>query len=53
MSRIPNTEITKQLELEQELAERYKNELAAKYGLTGDEMLQVITEGVRKGWPLR
>ena len=53
MSRIPDIKIMEQLELEQELAERYKAELAAKYGLTDEEVFQVMTEGVRKGWLLR
>src|SRR5690606_28748557 len=50
MARVPDSEIVKQIALEDELREKYKAELIAKYSLSGDQLLQIQLEGVTKGW---
>ena len=44
-------QLEKQIELEETLGEKYKNELAEKYGLTRDQLDAIGTEGVIKDWP--
>lgn len=51
MSRVPDTQIIRQIELEGELSERYKSEVAQKYELTDDQLVELVVEGVRMGWP--
>jgi hypothetical protein len=41
----------KQIELEGELEEAYKDQLAQRYGLKRDDLIQITVEGVKKGWP--
>lgn len=50
MARVPDSQIMKQIELERELTEKYKAEVARKYGLTKDHLLKISVEGVRNGW---
>ena len=50
MARVPDSEIKKQITLEGELRDKYKAELAAKYGLSDDQLLKIVVEGVTKGW---
>lgn len=51
MARFPDSQIMKQIELERELGEKYKAELAQKYGLTEGQLREIMVEGVTKGWP--
>ena len=51
MARVPDSQIMKQIELERELGEKYKAELAQKYGLTEGQLREIMVEGVTKGWP--
>ncbi len=41
----------KQIELQRTLDEKYKNELAEKYGLTRDQLAEIAGEGLTKDWP--
>lgn len=53
IARVPNSQIMKQVEVERELAQRYKQEIAHEYGLSEDQLLEISVEGVTKGWPYR
>ncbi|MBX3493405.1 MAG: hypothetical protein KF899_10605 [Parvibaculum sp.] len=53
MARVPNSELMKQIQLEGELMEKYKGEVARKYGLSEEQMLQISVEGIKSGWPMR
>lgn len=44
-------QLDKQIELQRTLDERYKNELAEKYGLTLDQLTEITVEGLTKDWP--
>ena len=52
MARVPDSQIMKQIELERELREKYKAEVTRKYNFTGDQLLKIVVEGVKKGWPV-
>lgn len=51
MSRVPDTRILEQVKLEGELQQKYRAEIAKKFGLNEDQLREVSSEGVRKGWP--
>ncbi|MEX2528558.1 MAG: hypothetical protein WEA09_13060 [Gemmatimonadota bacterium] len=51
MERVPDSEVMRQIELERELGEQFKAELASRYGLTLDELRAISSEGVLAGWP--
>lgn len=51
MALVPDSDIMKQIELERKLTQKYKAEVARKYGLTEDHLLKISVEGVKKGWP--
>ncbi len=53
MARVPDSQIMKQIDLESELVEKYKAKVAQQYGLTNDQLLKIIYEGVKMGWPYR
>jgi len=44
-------QLEKQIELQRILDEKYKNELAEKYGLTRDQLVEIAGEGLTKDWP--
>ncbi len=44
-------QLEKQIELQWTLDEKYKNELAEKYGLTRDQLAEIAGEGLTKDWP--
>lgn len=44
-------QLKKQAELNSTLTERYKNELAKKYGLTREQLNEIAVEGFTKDWP--
>jgi len=46
------SDIYKCIELEDNLNEKYKNELAQKYGLTREELDAIALEGVSNLWPM-
>jgi hypothetical protein len=50
-ARVPHTEVMKQIELNNELTEKYKGEVARKHGLTPDQLVDIAVEGIKKGWP--
>ena len=50
MERAP-ADINKQIDLERELAEKYKDELARKYNLSKDQLFSIGIEGVTNQWP--
>lgn len=52
-ARIPDSRIMEQIQLERELGQKYKMELARKYGLTEDQLGEITVEGVTMGWPRR
>lgn len=52
MSRVPDSQIMKQIDLERELSSKYKLEVARKYGLSEEQLLKVTVEGVTNGWVL-
>ena len=47
----PKQQLEKQGELENRLIDKYKNELAKKYGLTLEQLKEIALEGVTKDWP--
>ncbi len=50
MARVPDSEIMKQIELERELTQQYKRDVARKYALTEDVLVEIGVEGIKKGW---
>jgi len=50
-AKIPDTKIMEQINLQNELAKKYKEQVAKKYGLTDDQLSDIGLEGVIKGWP--
>ncbi len=44
------SDINKQIDLEGELQEKYKDELAARYSLTRDQLQSIMVEGVTNQW---
>lgn len=50
MARVPDSQIEKQIELEAELGEKYKAEIARKFNLTEDQLIKIGEEGLKKGW---
>ena len=50
MARVPDSGIMKQIELERELTQQYKRDVARKYALTEDELVEIGVEGIKKGW---
>lgn len=50
MARVPDSEFMKQIDLERELGKKYKAKVAQQYGLTNDQILKIVVEGVKKGW---
>ena len=44
-------QVEKQMELQRTLDEIYKNELAEKYGLTLEQLDEIVVEGLTKDWP--
>jgi hypothetical protein len=51
MARVPDSEVLRQVTLESELETKYKAAIAAKYKLTEEQLLQILLEGVKMGWP--
>lgn len=51
MSRIPDSQINRQVDLQRELERRYKAELARKYGITAEQLQKIMVEGATNGWP--
>ena len=49
IQRFPS-DINKQIDLETKLDEKYKDELAAKYQLTRDQLQSIMVEGVKNLW---
>ncbi len=49
-SRIPDAQLMKQITVERQLREKYRDEIAARYGLTHDQLIEIIIEGAKKGW---
>jgi len=45
-------QLEKQIELQRTLDEKYRDELADKYGVTLDQLDEIIVEGLTKDWPL-
>lgn len=45
------TDINKQVKLQQELTEKYKDELANKYSLNEDQLISIGNEGITNQWP--
>ena len=52
MARVSDSEIMKQIDLERELTQKYKTEVARKRGLTYDDLFEISVEGVKMGWPM-
>ena len=50
-ARVPDSQIMRQIDLDRELAEKYKAKVAQQYGLNNDQLLKITVEGVKKGWP--
>lgn len=46
----PKEQLRKQAELMDQLRDKYKNELAQKYGLTREQLEAITTEGLEKDW---
>ena len=44
------SDINKQIDFERELQEKYKDELAASYGFTRDQLQSIIVEGITNRW---
>ncbi|MCK4326690.1 hypothetical protein KAW55_08050 [bacterium] len=44
-------QMEKQSELEDRLIDKYKDELAKKYGLTREQLVKIVVEGAKKHWP--
>lgn len=51
IARVPDSQIIKQVDVERALGEKYKMEIAGRYGLTEDQLLEITLEGVTNGWP--
>ncbi|NZA28657.1 hypothetical protein H0E84_19975 [Luteimonas sp. SJ-92] len=51
MARVPGSQIMKQIDMERELEEKYKNELVRKYDLTNEQLQEIVVEAAMKGWP--
>ncbi len=49
-ARVPDSEVMKQIDLERELGEKYKAKIAQQYNLASDQLVEIISEGVKKGW---
>ena len=49
---IAEAQLKKQGELQDELYEKYKSELAEKYKLTRERLDEIVNEGFRKVWPM-
>lgn len=45
-----SSDINKQIDLERDLQEKYKNELAARFSLTRDQLQSIMVEGVTNQW---
>lgn len=45
-------QIKKQQEMRRTLAEKYKSEVAAHFGITAKQLEEVTKEGIEKNWPL-
>lgn len=45
-------DIMNQIDLERELQDKYKEELAKKHKLTMDQLKAIALEGVEKQWPM-
>lgn len=50
-ARVPDSEIMKQIDVQRELMQEYKTDLAQTYSLTEDQLSQITVEGITKGWP--
>ncbi len=49
----PSNDIQQLMELEGKLRDKYKAEIAAKYGINEDQLGQIGVEGVIKGWSMQ
>ena len=49
-ARFPDPQFLKQFDLASKLEEEYREELAAKYSLTRDQLREIMVEGVTMGW---
>lgn len=52
MARVSDSQVTRQVELERELADKYKAKVASTHGLTDDQLVKIGLEGIKKGWPM-
>ncbi|MDA2920456.1 zinc ribbon domain-containing protein [Desulfobacterota bacterium AH_259_B03_O07] len=46
------SDIYKQIDLQRELEDKYKNEVAKKYNLTRDQLVKIGFEGAKNKWPM-
>lgn len=52
-ARVPDSQVTKQIDLYNKLRDSYQAEVAQHYGLTNDQVYDIRFEGIKKGWPIR
>ncbi|MER8371112.1 hypothetical protein [Mesorhizobium sp. M1406] len=50
MERIPDSRLTEQTSLGNELTEKYNAQLAAKHSINRDQLVEIQVEGFTKGW---
>lgn len=50
-AKIPDSQFMEQFDLKDELEAKYKSKIAEAYGLNEDQFLEIMLEGVLKGWP--
>ena len=50
-ARVPDSQIMKQIKLEGQLQEKYKTKVAKQYSLTNDQLIEIVVEAWKKGWP--
>lgn len=50
-ARVPDSQVMKQLHLEDRLNRKYKSKIARRHNLSSDQLFKIIVEGVKKGWP--
>ncbi len=50
MAQVPDPEFLKQAELQGELTEKYRSEVADEFDLAEDQLLEISVEGLNKGW---
>ena len=45
------SDVMAQVDLDNELNEKYQNEIAEKYGISRDNLWSIVLEGVENNWP--